>query len=334
MSTKPRIIVPGFIYHISSEGIKEFSIFGSDKLKSFFLQQLAKTIKKYPCNCLAFSITNNQYHLVIKSGQDSISIMMQQFNSIIAKNYNRIIGRNGVVFNLRFKALIVEDDKLLELIRFVNLEPVTRNECTMDQLDFYKWSAHSGLTGNINHQFLSTKQTLELLGGPNPIEKYRNFMANKKFDPQTREFLDHLLNAILGKQGFHKREAWVLGKPQFVKHVLQLDQCRRARIARHISENINFDIIQNQVTNLLNLPNEALFRQGQFDVRSTARELFVSVGKLRFDFSAAQMAKHLNTSQSAVSKMLSRFTSINNKDFLITTVIATIITEAKEMSTS
>jgi len=329
MASKPRIIVSNFIYHISSQGTSEISVFENDDLKSFFLQQLAKTIKKYPCTCLSFSITNNQYHLVIKTGQDSISRIMQQFNSVIAKNFNRTKGRNGVVFKTRFRSVIVEDDKLKELIRFVNLEPVNKKECTISELDNYRWSAHSSLLGNVEHQFLSTNEVLMQFSSSDSVKDYQDYIHNRKPDSSTMDFLNHLMDAILGREHFHNGESWVLGKPEFVKHILNLDECRRARIARHISNNVSFNEIQEEVTRLLCLPKEALFRQGQFDVRSTARELFVAVGKLCFDYSGAQIAKHLNTSQSAVSRMYTRLDSVQNKDYLITAVAEYIVSGKK-----
>lgn len=329
MASKPRIIVSNFIYHVSSQGTNEISVFETDDLKSFFLHQLTKTIKKYPCKCLSFSITNNQYHLVIKTGQDSISRIMQQFNSVIAKNFNRIKGRNGVVFKTRFRSVIVEDDKLKELIRFVNLEPVSKKECTIEELVSYRWSAHSGLLGNVEHQFLSTDEVLSQFNSSDSKKEYQDFIHGINSDCNSIEFLNHLIDAILGRQNYRNGESWILGKPEFVQHVLNLDECRRARIARYISDNVSIDEIQEEVTRLLCLPKEALLRQGQFDVRSTARELFVAVGKLRFDYSGAQMARHLNASQSAVSRMYTRFDSVQNKDYLINTVVEHIVSGEK-----
>ena len=142
MSTKPRIIAPGVIYKVSSTGVHELQMFKNDEIKTFFLKQLAKTLKKYNFTCHAFSISLNQYHLVLQSGQKSISMAMQQFNSIIAKKVNKVLGRNGTAFSSRFKSVIVEDDRLKELIRkFIWNRYNWGND--LDELNHYKFCSHS-----------------------------------------------------------------------------------------------------------------------------------------------------------------------------------------------
>jgi len=118
MSTKPRIVAPGVIYQIHSKGVQNLEMFKSNELKTFFLEQLAKTLKKYSFTCHAFSICTNQYYLVLQSEQQSISDAMQQFNSIIAKRVNKFLKRDGTVFATRFKSVIVENDRLPALTQF------------------------------------------------------------------------------------------------------------------------------------------------------------------------------------------------------------------------
>lgn len=58
-------------------------------------------------------------------------------------------------------------------------------------------------------------------------------------------------------------------------------------------------------------------RQGRTNIRSTARELFAYVARFRFDFSGVKIAEYLKKSDSAVSRMLSRFENLNGKDYLV-----------------
>ena len=116
MSTKPRIVVPGVFYLVSSKGVQNLDMFQNPELKAFFLAQLSKTLKKYCFTCYAFSITKNQYQMVLQSNQQSISDAMQQFNSIIARQVNKVLQRDGTVFATRFKSLIVESDQVKYLM--------------------------------------------------------------------------------------------------------------------------------------------------------------------------------------------------------------------------
>lgn len=322
MSTKPRIIVPQVNYQITTEGTKEIQLFGKNVLKNFFIEQLARISKKYELTCYAFSLTANQYYLLVRSSEQSISIAMQNFNSAIAKKFNKTEKRHGTVFASRFSSLVIEQDKLKELVSFIHLQPVANGECTLERLDYYKWSGHYSLIGNKPPEFLNIQYVLDLFDKSDPVKSYKEYIKQFTLNKQNEKLIKYLKDANSGKLCFHKREAWVLGKPQFVKLILELDSCRRARVARHVRENVSMERIVEEVTRSLCLPAREIFKQGLFDVKSTARELFTYIGKLRFDFSGAQMARHLNVTESAVSRMISRFESIECKDFFINMVNA------------
>ncbi len=322
MSTKPRIIVPQVFYQIFSEGTEEIQIFGKDLLKKFFLKLLTRICKKYHLTCYTFSLTSNQYYLLLKSSEQSISVAMQNFNSVIAKKFNMTNKRHGTVFATRFNSLVIEQTRLKEVVRFIHLQPVDKGECSLEQLDHYKWSGHHSIVTNNSNELLNTQSVLDLFDLSDPVKKYKEYMCLDTLDNEGEKIIQHLKDANSGKLNFHKREAWVLGSPQFVKKILNLDSCRRARIARHVSENVTMEKVVEEVTRSLSLPAREIFRQGLFDVKSTARELFAYMGKLRFDFSGAQIARHLKVTESAVSRMISRFDNIECKDFFINLVNA------------
>ena len=322
MSTKPRIIVPQVVYQITAEGTEEIQLFGKDVLKKFFIDQLARISNKYELDCYAFSLTANQYYLLVRSSEQSISIAMQNFNSVIAKKFNKTEKRHGTVFGSRFSALVIEQDKLKELVSFIHLQPVANGECSLEQLDNYKWSGHYSLIGNKPPNFLNVQYVLDLFDMSEPVKNYQDYIKQFTSNKQNEQLIKYLKDANSGKLSFHKREVWVLGKPQFVKQILELDSSRRARIARYVKENVSMERIVEEVTKSLCLPAREIFRQGLFDVKSTARELFAYMGKFRFDFSGAQLARHLNVTESAVSRMISRFNSVECKDFFVKMVNA------------
>ncbi|HEX3019511.1 MAG TPA: hypothetical protein VHP36_04385, partial [Chitinispirillaceae bacterium] len=70
--------------------------------------------------------------------------------------------------------------------------------------------------------------------------------------------------------------------------------------------------------------NSDLYRAGQFNVRSTARELFVSLCKSKYEFSGADTARYLRVTDAAVSKMITRFRDVENKKYLMDRVMEEI----------
>lgn len=318
MSTKPRIVAPGVIYKVSSIGLPELQIFKKNDTKTFFLEQLARTLNKYDFTCHAFSISLNQYSLVIQSDQQSISLAMQHFNSILAKKINKILGRGGTVFSLRFASVIVEDDRLKGLIRDVHLEPVQLGEMSLDELDQYKFCSHSVFMGN-NTSDLIDKEVILKKMGIDSKEKYYQFIIDIN---DNDDYISSKLKSInRAKQGFRKPQLYVIGKPEFVKKVIDLDNCRRLQIARYISENIQMATIHEKVAKTLIMENEDLFRAGKSNLRSKGRELFVTICINIYEFSGADAARYLRVTEAAISKMISRFRNVENKEYLIQKVL-------------
>lgn len=320
MSTKPRIVAPDVIYHVFSKGVQDLEMFKKEELKVFFLEQLARTLKKYDFTCLAFSISLNEYHLALQSDQQSISLAMQQFNSIIAKKVNKVLGREGTVFFRRFSSVIVEDDLLKGLIRTINLKKVDLGEISLNELDHYKFCSHSVIMGNCTSDIIDTDNIMKLMGLSSK-EKYLEFLKEENsFDG----FSKMLKDIDRGKTGFQKPQLWVIGKEEFVKKMIEIDRCRRARIARHICENVCMENVEDQVSRLLLLEKDDLYRAGQCNVRSTARELFVSICKSWYEFSGAETARFLRVTEAAVSRMLTRFSNVENRKYLIEKVLEEI----------
>ncbi|NLE00680.1 MAG: hypothetical protein GX640_12485 [Fibrobacter sp.] len=63
-----------------------------------------------------------------------------------------------------------------------------------------------------------------------------------------------------------------------------------------------------------------LMRQGRSNERSTAREMFAYVARYRYDYNGVAIAAYLKKTDSAVSRMLSRFENVNQKEYLVDAV--------------
>ena len=254
MATKPRIIVPGVIYQVCSIGVHELQMFKKDEIKSFFLKLLEKTLKKYDFTCLAFSISLNQYNMVIQSGQKSISLAMQTFNSILAKKVNKVLNREGTAFSSRFKSGIVENERLKELVRAVHLEPVQLGEMSLDELIHYKYCSHSIIMGNNTSDLIDKDAVLKQMG-IDSVEKYSQFIKNIDSDDEITSKLKMINSA---KQGFQKPQLWVIGKPEFVEQVI--DGSMSAYLLLVILAKCKNGKIHEKVANILIMEKEDLYR--------------------------------------------------------------------------
>jgi hypothetical protein len=66
-----------------------------------------------------------------------------------AVSFNRRYRRSGHLFQNRYKSVLVEEEPyLLELVRYIHLNPVRRQQVEgLDTLDDYRWSGHAVLMG-------------------------------------------------------------------------------------------------------------------------------------------------------------------------------------------
>lgn len=140
MARPLRIEYPGALYHITSRGNARQKIFLDDKDYYLFLKCLDLTSKRYSFLVYSFCLMPNHYHLLLETPEGNLSKIMRQLNGVYTQKFNKKYGRVGHIFQGRYKAILVEKERyLLELIRYINLNPVRAN-LVKDPLD-WKWSS-------------------------------------------------------------------------------------------------------------------------------------------------------------------------------------------------
>ena len=312
MCTKPRIIVPQTFYEITSKGVQGIKIFPDNDLKTFFLNELTLTLNKFRYQCYSWSIMDDHYHLIVKSSDISISRFMQRLNSNYARYFNKKSGQKGVVFYRRFASIILQERNGLEdLIRYVHLNPVRRGDCTLEELDQYEWSGHRGLISNISDGLLDKEKVLERFGGS--FSSYHDFINS---GIEEKSIMEKVRTAHEGGQCFADPKCWVIGDEIFTRDILTQDQCRRARVARHIRENVTVNAVLEKIRECINLNRSDILMRGRLNEISTARQLFAIVGHSHFEFTCSYLSSFLKVTGSAISRMISRGRSIVGLDYL------------------
>ncbi|MFP4013418.1 MAG: transposase [Chitinispirillaceae bacterium] len=317
MCTKPRIIVPGVFYQVYSKGVFGEEIFPTPELKSFFLKELAITLKKYSYLCCSWSLQKDHYHLVVKSSEVPISKFMQRLNSVIAKEFNRQCGREGVVFFRRYASVISEETELKKLIRYVHLNPVRCGECTLEELDQYEWCGHRAVVQGSEDDLLDKDCLLNQFPGSDSLRQYREYLLSEKTDCVDDEVIRKVRDVNRGKMNFFRPESWIIGSYEFMRMVLEKDRSRRVRLARHIVTNTTLENLHQALQVCLNSEKEELFHQGRVNQKSTSRELFAYLGVCCYDFHATQVANYLGITGSGASRMVSRYAKVFQREYLV-----------------
>jgi hypothetical protein len=99
-----------------------------------------------------------------------------------AVRFNRRHGRSGHLFQNRYKSILVEEDPyLLELVRYIHLNPLRAGIVhDLDELDRYPWAGHSALLGNAAHPWQAMDEVLGQFGHTAAAarRRYRQFVSD------------------------------------------------------------------------------------------------------------------------------------------------------------
>lgn len=141
MARPLRLELAGGLYHITSRGDRREPIYDNDGDREQWLENLGNVCERYNWRCHAYCLMGNHYHIVIETAEANLSKGMRQLNGVYTQYYNRKHGRVGHVFQGRYKGILVEQDEyLLELARYVVLNPV-RAKMVRNVID-WKWSSY------------------------------------------------------------------------------------------------------------------------------------------------------------------------------------------------
>ncbi len=118
----------------------------------------------------------NHVHLLVRSGERRIGVLIRRLLGGYALGFNRRHGRCGHLFQNRFKSIVVEEKAyLLTLIRYIHLNPLRAKIVSdLNSLARYPWSGYSVL---MRHRVLAVMDTSfvdDLFATPAAL---REFMA-------------------------------------------------------------------------------------------------------------------------------------------------------------
>ncbi len=144
MARPLRIEFPGALYHITSRGNARSDIFLDSSDRTRFLDLLGKVCERYNWQCYAYCLMTNHYHVVVETAEANLAQGMRQLNGVYTQTFNRHHHRVGHIFQGRYISILVaRDSYLLEVIRYVLLNPVRANMTrTAGQ---YPWNSYRAM---------------------------------------------------------------------------------------------------------------------------------------------------------------------------------------------
>ena len=286
MARKPRLHVPGGLYHVILRGNGRQDVFLSTGDRHFFYELLAEGVARFGYRVHAFCLMTNHLHLALQAGDRELSAGMQNLSFRYTRYLNTRRKRVGHVFQGRFKAFLVDQDRYgLALVRYLHLNPVRAK--LVRTAAAYPWSSQRAYLGREALPWLTSDWVLGQFGerlGP-ARARFAAFVEAGGEDGHLEMFYGG------------KDDSRVVGEEDFVRKVLP----RKVRAARPPS----LSAIVVHVCRSASLSEAALKAPGKGRSEARARAL---IGWLSVKSKAAtltRVAGHFNRELSTLSHAVS-----------------------------
>ena len=190
MSRKPRLHVPGGVYHVILRGNNQQDLFFCAADYIHLNQLVDRSTTRLNASVHAFCWMSNHIHLAVQISDVPLGRLVQWIASRYAYYLNRRLGRTGHLFERRYRAILVDADSyLLELVRYIHLNPVRAG--MVSKPTAYIWSSHRYYLGQGCLDWLATDWILSLFG--NNLRQARKTFHNFVTDADIDEIPDELV---------------------------------------------------------------------------------------------------------------------------------------------
>jgi REP element-mobilizing transposase RayT len=312
MARKLRIHFPSAVYHVILRGNAGDPIFFSDqdRYRLYLIFQYA--VERFDCRIHAFCLMRNHIHLVVQTGDIPLSRIMQNVSLRFTKWINYSQSRTGHLFQGRYKALLIDADAyLLELVRYIHLNPVRAG--IVAAADEYPWSGHGACLGKEILPWFTTDYVLSM------------FSANAE---QARKAYDSFAQDGVGegKRNEFQRgtcEGRILGSDSFTDEILSMAD-QKSEQEYSLSEVIATVCVH------FHISEEMLTAAGKARPMTEARAVAAAIVQIAPQLRLTDLAKLLGRDISALGKAAQRIAGDVNSRRLVSELVDAMQTDGSE----
>ncbi len=201
MARRPRLFAPGLLYHVMVRGNQRRKTFLNDGDYQAYLTRLSQYRRRYDYTIHAYCLMPNHVHLLVESSRQPLAKFMQGLQQSYSQYFNLRHRKSGHVFQGRYKAIVCQQDEyLLQLIRYIHLNPVRAG--MVKRPEQYDYSGHGVYLAGKASEAIEPQKVLAVMGGK---ARYRAFIADGMADGHKEEFYDVEDQRFLGAEGFGEK---------------------------------------------------------------------------------------------------------------------------------
>lgn len=323
MPRKPRLIVPGGLFHVIARGNERRKIFLDNQDYLEFIERLAIALDKSHCRCLAWALMPNHFHLLIQSGAQGTAPLMRRLMTGYVGYFNRRYRRSGHLFQNRYKSILCDQDTyLLELVRYIHLNPVrSKLVKTVEELKTYPWTGHGTLVGYKPKKFQTTEGVLRQFSSQESEaqKRYVDFVKDGVNQGRREDLMGGGFLRSLGREpgdweGIKKDDRTahddrILGSGHFVESVLnEVEKGTEQPLKLSVSE------IAERIAKHLGVDPADLMHKGRWEPVSQAKAILIYIGTRYRGETAKKMGNITGMSAQAASKAKGRGSSLWESD--------------------
>lgn len=300
MSRGARIDIAGVLQHVMVRGIEKRDIFNDDRDRFMFLDRLSQLLLKTETKCLGWAFMTNHAHLLLLPTKAKLAELMRRLLTAYAVTFNLRYHRTGHLFQNRYKSIVCDEDEyLLELVRYIHLNPLRAGLVTsLDQLDTYRWCGHSAIMGNFDLPGQAVDEVLQFfdLQKKPALVKYRQYVADGIALGKRDELVGGGLKRYLhfsGSQDFQAFDERILGSGEFVE-----DLWKVTNLPHLLFSAPPLDELIVAVADAFGIESAAMQSPSRKKKFSEARGVCCFIAINKFGYSGAAVARALNITRS------------------------------------
>ena len=308
-----RVELRGAVYHVIARGNERKAIFRDDRDREVYLERLAQCRSRFQFRVLGYCLMHNHIHLALERGPVALSRTMLALQSFYAQRFNFRHKRVGHLFQGRYKAFLVQDERyLFALLRYIHLNPVRAR--LVDRPEAYRWSSDRFYREGKGLPWLDVDVALERLARKREeaVSVYRRLMASR--DEQTYEDLTTYV-AVKGDRQFADRTLVTAGEAGRMPSVWTPES------------------LAESVARAAGLSMEHLKQPGRSAKESRARLTAAYLGRREAGFSIAKMAKCFGREESTFNRGVRRLEDLIDRDETVRTNVERIASHLRLRNT-
>jgi REP element-mobilizing transposase RayT len=298
-------------------GIERTKIFRNKTDRDDFLDRLAELCQSGHLIIYAWVLMDNHFHLLVRTGNQSISTGMRKILTGYVVNFNRRHKRHGHLFQNRYKSIICEDDPyLLELTRYIHLNPLRGGIVkSLKGLGNYPWTGHAVVMGKKKREWQNTDVVLAYFGirRREAIKQYEEFITQGVAQGRRDDLMGGGLSRssggwsqVLSLRNKEDKLAWderVLGSSEFVQSILSEADEKEKDTLRLSLKKHDLSSIAKRI-GIEEGVEESALRSGNRRMEVVrSRRIFCQLAVKKLGYSGAEVARYLGVTTSAVNRM-------------------------------